>query len=72
MVGNDIVAIELLLSEFGDVGQPRMKSASIQLTEGILIIELNETIDVTPVSLFNLDTVFSDLSHGLDIFNCSF
>lgn len=68
MAGNDIVAIELLLSELGDVGQPRMKSASIQLTEGILIIELNETIDVTPVSLFNLDTAFlSDLSHGLDI-----
>ena len=67
MAGNGIVAAEINIAEIADTGRPRMKSATVQLTDGVVTLEMNETVDVTPTSLFHLSNVFiSDFADESD------
>ena len=66
-----VVMAEINIAEIADTGRPRMKSAN-PTDRGVVTLEMNETVDVTPVSLFHLSNVFIFLRMNQTFRWCNF
>ena len=67
--------LNILINEIADTIHPVVETATLNLTDGILVVTTNEIIDTTPVSRVNLSKIILtnetsfDPPHGLTLLN---
>ena len=58
----------LTLTEFADIEEPRLETATIDFSTGVIDLKFSETIDTEPLSLVSLNKVFiTNAADGEDI-----